>query len=132
MFKMIECFVSSFSVDEEGLSFFACRYQAVSFTQKISKNQKRQFKRRRIIPTAFYDYLEAVGALPADYKVPREKRTEDQLMNILWEFKGRPAADCIREQLLLEHHPELRNKMGSQQHVWNALEQRGKEYGLKR
>ena len=119
-----------------GVGYFENDSLAVSCAKKMGSNQRRKFKRHGIVPAAFIDYLKQKKALQQNVWVPDRTRTVEVLLDLLWDAPDRDRGVysegvMLREALLLEIFPDLKNKMGSSQQVWEALERNGRLFGLK-
>lgn len=103
---------------------------------RIGTNQIRKFERHGIVPASFMDYLKRKKAIKDDAWLPELQRTVHALLDLLSAGPNRPPGahsegEAFRDAFLLEMFPELRNKMGSSQRVWQVFERNGKLHGLK-
>lgn len=135
MSTIINDFISC-AVCDRGIGHFENDDLAVSFARDMGTNQTRKFERYGIVPKAFMAYLKREKAIPKEICIPERSRTVKVLLDLLWEAPDKhrgvySKGDALREAFLIEMLPELRNKMGSSQHIWQAFERDGKLHGLK-
>jgi len=126
MCKIVSDFIKSTN-RINGYGYFEGDMNAVQFAQTISRNQKRKYKQYGIIPAAFFNYLERIGAIKREKFIPEKYRTIDLLLDLLWETPKRNQADrtdgeCLRVEILKDLMPWLSNKLGTAEHVWRKGE----------
>ena len=119
-----------------GVGYFENDTMAVSSARTMGENQLRKFERHGIYPAAFFAYLKQKKFIKKNAYVPENKRNLEAVLDLLWDAPDRhlgvySEGEMLRMALLLEKFPELRNKMGSAQHLWQALERDGRLFGLK-
>ena len=122
MCKVVSDFIKS-SETRDGYGCFEGKVIALCFAQKIGKNQKKQFCRYGVIPKAFYGYLQKVGVIKKQTRIPKEERTVDCLLDLLWNGtcrngKSRLEAEWLRWAILREKYPMLRKSFGDAEHIW--------------
>lgn len=123
MCKIVSDFIKSAN-RMNGFGYFEGDMNAVRSAQSISRIQKRKYKRYGIIPAAFFNYLEQIGAIKREQFVPEKYRTIDLLLDLLWETpkrnqKDRSEGECLRVEILKDLIPWMRNKLGTAEHIWN-------------
>lgn len=126
MCKIIYDFVQS-AEQNEGYGYFEGNMNAVRSAQSISRTQMRKFKRYGIIPAAFFNHLEQIGAIKREKFIPEKYRTIELLLDLLWETpkrnqRDRSEGECLRVAILKDLIPWLSNKMGTAEHVWRKGE----------
>ena len=127
MCRLIYDFIKS-SETINGYGCFEGKATALSLAQGMSKSQKRQFRRYRIIPGAFYYYLKKVGMILEERHISKEKRTVDGLLDLLWNStyrnqRTRFEAEWLRWAILKEKYPMLRKSFGGAEHIWKRGEE---------
>ena len=127
MCKAVSDFVKS-SETVNGYGRFEGRETALRLALDMSKNQKRQFHRYGIVPAALFRYLKEVRAIKRETHIPKEKRTIDGLLDLLWDGgyrdgKSRSEAECLRFEILKERYPMLRKSFGGAGGIWRRGEE---------
>ena len=122
MCKVVCDFIKS-ADRSNGFGYFAKNETAVMFAKTISRSQKRKYNRYGIIPAAMFNYLEAVEAIKRDKFMPEKLRTDDYLLDLLWNTpnrnqKKRSEGECLRVEILKEKYPMLKKSMGSTAHLY--------------
>ena len=141
MCKIIDDFIKS-AEHNEGYGYFEGNLIAVRYAKTIGRNgrkgrnQKRKYKRYGTIPTAFFNYLKAIGAIKREKFIPEKYRTLDMLLDLLSETVNQNTlhsseAKILRTEILKDQYPEPKKTIGSAQHIWKKLETDGKLFGLK-
>ena len=110
-----------------GYGYFEGDLNAVRYAEKVSRSQKRKYKRYGIIPAAFFDYSESIEAIKRDKFIPEEYRKVELLLDLLWVSPNRNQPDrsegeCLRVEILKDLMPWLRNKLGTAEHIWTKAQ----------
>ena len=110
MVKFIYDFIQS-GLSATGVGIFAYDKAAVRISRAISKYQIKRFEQYGEPPPAVYRYLCEKGIISSPF-MPEDKRIYG-LLNVLWnslkrDGKTNEGAECLRKNILLSIHPELR------------------------
>lgn len=109
-----------------GCGFWKFNMEAVNYAMTVTVSQRRKWDRRKIVPAAFFRYLENAGAIRKTY-VADKLRTVNYLLDLLWETPMRNRAkpsfgEILRTELLKEFLPELRRSMASAEHLHEKIQ----------
>ena len=134
MSRIINDFIDC-SIQGCGVGCFQNNPLAISYSKTVGANQLRKYRKYGIVPAAFIAYLKASNALQPDAWLPERKRTVHGLLDLLCQGPERPPGEfsegeALREALLVEMFPELKNAMGSSERIWQTFERDGSLFGL--
>jgi len=110
-----------------GYGYFEGDKNVARYAAKVSRSQKRKYKRYGIIPAAFFNYLKNIEAIKQEKFIPEKFRTIELLLDLLWSTpnrnqRKRSEGECLRVEILKEMMPWLKNKLGTAEHVWRKGE----------
>ena len=98
----------------------------VDFAMKASKSQVRKWNRYGIVPAAFISYLKEMDVLPENIEFPKDKRTINDLTDLLFQIPykneiNRGLGDHLRERILKDLIPDMKVMFGSGESIWKTL-----------
>lgn len=133
MSKIINDFIKSANT-ESGYGFFKfekldsnnSNQDVVDYAMKLSTSQVRQYNRYKTVPAAFISYLKSLEIIPEDLEMQKGKRTITDLTDLLFKIPYKNEITCglgdhIREQILKDLYPDMKNMFGSGENHWRAL-----------
>jgi len=132
MSKIINDFIKSANT-ESGYGFFEYERSmnhkekdVVDFAMNVSKSQIRKYSKYQIVPAAFFSYLKFLEVIPEDLEMQKDKRTITDLTDLLFQipYKNevtRGLGDHIRERILQDLIPDMKDMFGSGESIWRTL-----------
>ena len=112
------------NADQRSFAFFEGDGVAAGIARKMSKSQRRKFYRYKIVPPAFFAYLQKAGIIHQDYRIPKGGSTVDFLLDFLRFYpyeseQARSAGEFLFREIIKGKVPGLLNKaFGLSDHVW--------------
>ena len=112
------------NADQRPSAFFEGDDVAAGIAREISKSQKRKFYRYKMVPSAFFVYLQKAGIIRKDHRIPKGGSTVDCLLDFLRFYpyeseQARSAGEFLFREIIKGKVPGLLNKaFGLSDHVW--------------
>ena len=98
MSRIIDDFLES-ARTYNGYGFFEDQgYLVIKYSEKVTRSQRRKYRKFKKPPLAFNEYLMALDTGQKGLKIPQNKESKADLINKKKTAKG--FADHIREQIL--------------------------------
>ena len=110
MSRIIDDFLES-ARTYNGYGFFEDQgYLVIKYSEKVTRSQRRKYRKFKKPPLAFNEYLMALDTVQKGLKIPQNKESKADLINKKKTAKG--FADHIREQILKDLYPDMHVMFG--------------------
>jgi hypothetical protein len=126
MSKLINDFMNA---DKKGraYAFFDGDQKAVEISGRMSKAQRRKFKRYGMIPSAFYAYLRETAIINKDARIPNGGISVGELLDFLRWYpyetdQARSAGEYLFREIIKGDVPFLSNAFAQGDHIWKKGE----------
>jgi len=108
-------------------AFFEGDQKAAEISGRMSKNQRRKFKRYNIVPSAFYAYLQEIGVIEEEQRIPRGGTSLGDLLDFLRWYpyrteQARSTGQSLFRGLIEADIPFVKNAFASGDFVWEKME----------
>jgi len=129
MNSLINDFVNA-DLKRRPCAFFEGDEKAAKISGRMSKNQRRKFRRYQTVPAAFYVYLKESGIINKDARIPKGGSTLEDLLDFLRWYpyesdQARSNGEYLFREIIKGDVPFLSNAFASGDHVW----EKGELYG---
>ena len=126
MNNLIDDFVNA-DLKRRPCAFFDGDQKAAVISGRMSKNQRRKFKRHQTVPAAFYVYLRESQIINKDARIPKGGTTLEDLLDFLRWYpyeteQARSGGEYLFREIIKGDVPILSKAFASGDHVWEKGE----------
>ena len=122
--------------EEQGHAFFDGDKKAFKASTRMSRNQRRKFFKRKIVPPSFFTYLRESGIIQEEPRIPRGGIKIGDLLDFLRWYpyeteEARLGGEYLFREIIKADIPSTSKAFASSDHLWAKREMYGELKGNK-